>query len=200
VADPRLDAVAQTVRAPKVVPDTIAFHDIAGLGTGAHRGEGLGNPAPGQHPRDRCDRSCRPGSRRSERRPSRSPGRPARRHRADRESRSTPTSSRPSGASNGSRTAKSGDRRAVAETQSFSQLIEALPSWSGPLGPCRPHALEIAGPAAPPDPRQCPLADRDDANAIRGALGDPRPRHPAGAPAAHSPATARAPRAAAAAD
>jgi GTP-binding protein YchF len=43
VADARLDAVAQTVRASKVVPDTIAFHDIAGLVAGAHRGEGLGN-------------------------------------------------------------------------------------------------------------------------------------------------------------
>ncbi len=43
VADPRLDAVAETVKASKVVPDTIAFHDIAGLVAGAHRGEGLGN-------------------------------------------------------------------------------------------------------------------------------------------------------------
>ena len=43
VADDRLDAVAATVRASKVVPDTIAFHDIAGLVAGAHRGEGLGN-------------------------------------------------------------------------------------------------------------------------------------------------------------
>jgi ribosome-binding ATPase len=43
VADERLDAVAETVRASKVVPDTIAFHDIAGLVAGAHRGEGLGN-------------------------------------------------------------------------------------------------------------------------------------------------------------
>jgi GTP-binding protein YchF len=43
VADERLDAVAQTVGASKVVPDTIAFHDIAGLVAGAHRGEGLGN-------------------------------------------------------------------------------------------------------------------------------------------------------------
>ena len=43
VADPRLDAVAQTVGASKIVPDTIAFHDIAGLVAGAHRGEGLGN-------------------------------------------------------------------------------------------------------------------------------------------------------------
>ncbi|MGH2913430.1 MAG: redox-regulated ATPase YchF [Solirubrobacteraceae bacterium] len=43
VADPRLDAVAATVRASRVVPDTIAFHDIAGLVAGAHRGEGLGN-------------------------------------------------------------------------------------------------------------------------------------------------------------
>lgn len=43
VNDERLDAVAQTVRSSKVVPDTIAFHDIAGLVAGAHRGEGLGN-------------------------------------------------------------------------------------------------------------------------------------------------------------
>jgi len=43
VSDERLDAVARTVRASKVVPDTISFHDIAGLVAGAHRGEGLGN-------------------------------------------------------------------------------------------------------------------------------------------------------------
>ena len=43
VTDERLDAVARTVKASKVVPDTIAFHDIAGLVAGAHRGEGLGN-------------------------------------------------------------------------------------------------------------------------------------------------------------
>ncbi len=42
-ADERLEAVARTVRASKVVPDTIAFHDIAGLVAGAHKGEGLGN-------------------------------------------------------------------------------------------------------------------------------------------------------------
>jgi GTP-binding protein YchF len=43
VDDPRLEVVAQTIGASKVVPDTIAFHDIAGLVAGAHRGEGLGN-------------------------------------------------------------------------------------------------------------------------------------------------------------
>ncbi|MBV9605377.1 MAG: redox-regulated ATPase YchF [Solirubrobacterales bacterium] len=43
VRDERLDAVAATVKASRVVPDTIAFHDIAGLVAGAHRGEGLGN-------------------------------------------------------------------------------------------------------------------------------------------------------------
>jgi ribosome-binding ATPase len=43
VTDERLDAVAATVKSSKVVPDTIAFHDIAGLVAGAHRGEGLGN-------------------------------------------------------------------------------------------------------------------------------------------------------------
>ena len=43
VLDERLDAVAEVVGASKIVPDTIAFHDIAGLVAGAHRGEGLGN-------------------------------------------------------------------------------------------------------------------------------------------------------------
>jgi ribosome-binding ATPase len=43
VPDERLDAVAETIGASKVVPDTITFHDIAGLVAGAHRGEGLGN-------------------------------------------------------------------------------------------------------------------------------------------------------------
>ena len=43
VLDPRLDAVAETVGASNVVPDTIDFHDIAGLVAGAHEGEGLGN-------------------------------------------------------------------------------------------------------------------------------------------------------------
>src|SRR5881227_4265249 len=43
VVDDRLDTVAGVVHASKTVPDTIAFHDIAGLVAGAHRGEGLGN-------------------------------------------------------------------------------------------------------------------------------------------------------------
>jgi ribosome-binding ATPase len=43
VHDERLDAVAQTVGASSIVPDTIEFHDIAGLVAGAHQGEGLGN-------------------------------------------------------------------------------------------------------------------------------------------------------------
>ncbi|HET6550608.1 MAG TPA: redox-regulated ATPase YchF [Solirubrobacter sp.] len=43
VRDPRLDQVAETVGASSVVYDTIDFHDIAGLVAGAHKGEGLGN-------------------------------------------------------------------------------------------------------------------------------------------------------------
>ena len=43
VRDPRLDAVGETVGASNLVPDTIDFHDIAGLVAGAHKGEGLGN-------------------------------------------------------------------------------------------------------------------------------------------------------------
>lgn len=43
VEDERMRQVASTVGASKIVWDTIAFHDIAGLVAGAHRGEGLGN-------------------------------------------------------------------------------------------------------------------------------------------------------------
>jgi GTP-binding protein YchF len=43
VEDSRLAAVADTVGASELVHDTIDFHDIAGLVAGAHRGEGLGN-------------------------------------------------------------------------------------------------------------------------------------------------------------
>ena len=43
VEDQRMVEVAQTVGASEIVWDTIAFHDIAGLVAGAHKGEGLGN-------------------------------------------------------------------------------------------------------------------------------------------------------------
>jgi GTP-binding protein YchF len=43
VADERLDRVAAVIGASEVLPDTILFHDIAGLVRGAHAGEGLGN-------------------------------------------------------------------------------------------------------------------------------------------------------------
>jgi ribosome-binding ATPase len=43
VRDERLEAVAATIGASNIVPDTIQVHDIAGLVAGAHKGEGLGN-------------------------------------------------------------------------------------------------------------------------------------------------------------
>jgi GTP-binding protein YchF len=43
VQDERLDKVAALLHASNIVPDTIDFHDIAGLVAGAHTGEGLGN-------------------------------------------------------------------------------------------------------------------------------------------------------------
>ena len=43
VRDERLDAVARTLGSSPITYETIAFHDIAGLVAGAHRGEGLGN-------------------------------------------------------------------------------------------------------------------------------------------------------------
>ena len=43
VPDPRLDAVASVVGSSRTVPETIQFHDIAGLVRGASAGEGLGN-------------------------------------------------------------------------------------------------------------------------------------------------------------
>jgi ribosome-binding ATPase len=43
VPDERLDKLAAALKATPVVPETIEFHDIAGLVRGAHSGEGLGN-------------------------------------------------------------------------------------------------------------------------------------------------------------
>jgi GTP-binding protein YchF len=43
VPDPRLAAVAEAVGASPQVPETIEFHDIAGLVRGASAGQGLGN-------------------------------------------------------------------------------------------------------------------------------------------------------------
>src|SRR3954462_15210250 len=43
VRDRRLDRVAETVGSSEVVYDTVDFHDIAGLVAGASKGEGLGN-------------------------------------------------------------------------------------------------------------------------------------------------------------
>jgi ribosome-binding ATPase len=43
VPDERLERVAETIRSSEVVPETIDFHDIAGLVKGASAGEGLGN-------------------------------------------------------------------------------------------------------------------------------------------------------------
>jgi ribosome-binding ATPase len=43
VPDERLDRVAATVGAERVIHEVIQFHDIAGLVRGAHEGEGLGN-------------------------------------------------------------------------------------------------------------------------------------------------------------
>jgi ribosome-binding ATPase len=43
VPDERLEAVAKVVGADPLIPETIEFHDIAGLVRGASEGEGLGN-------------------------------------------------------------------------------------------------------------------------------------------------------------
>jgi len=43
VRDERLDRVAEVIGSSEVVYDHVNFHDIAGLVAGAHKGEGLGN-------------------------------------------------------------------------------------------------------------------------------------------------------------
>ncbi len=43
VPDPRLDRIAEVLRASEAIHETIEFHDIAGLVPGAAQGEGLGN-------------------------------------------------------------------------------------------------------------------------------------------------------------
>ena len=151
VADERLDAVAETVRASKVVPDTIVFHDIAGLVAGAHKGEGLGNQFLANiretdaivhvvrthgdpnvvHPEGRVDplkdietietELIYADLEQAERRLDRV-----------------------------SKTAKSGDRRAIAEEQWLRQLIEALqagrPARTVPPPADAPDALALLQP------------------------------------------------------
>ena len=43
VPDPRLDTLARLAKSAKIVPTRLSFVDIAGLVSGASRGEGLGN-------------------------------------------------------------------------------------------------------------------------------------------------------------
>ena len=151
VADERLDAVAATVKASKVVPDTIAFHDIAGLVAGAHRGEGLGNRFLANiretdailhvvrthedpnvvHPDGRVDpladietietELIYADLEQAERRLERV-----------------------------AKTAKSGDRRAIAEAQWLTELIEALqagrPARTVPPSPDAPDAIAQLAP------------------------------------------------------
>ena len=85
IPDPRLERVAATLGSSEVVPETIEFHDIAGLVRGASQGEGLGNQfLAAIRETDaichvvRCHASGAVS-------PSRGPRRPARRHRADRD-------------------------------------------------------------------------------------------------------------------
>ena len=81
VPDQRLAAVAEAAGASPQVPETIEFHDIAGLVQGASAGEGLGNRFLGRDPRDRRDLPRRPRPRRRAGPSSRGAGRPGRRRR-----------------------------------------------------------------------------------------------------------------------
>jgi len=56
VPDPRLTALAAIVKPERVLAATVEFVDIAGLVAGASKGEGLGQPVSGSHPRNRCHR------------------------------------------------------------------------------------------------------------------------------------------------
>jgi len=139
------------VRASKIVPDTIAFHDIAGLVAGAHRGEGLGNQFLANiretdaivhvvrvhndpnvvHPEGRVDplkdietietELIYADLEQAERRLERV-----------------------------SKTAKSGDRRAIAEADWLRRLIEALqsgqPARTVPPPPDAPDAMTLLSP------------------------------------------------------
>ena len=67
----------------KLVPATVTFVDIAGLVKGASEGEGLGQPVPHQHPRDRRNHPSRPLLRRKRCDPRLWKSRSNRRHRSD---------------------------------------------------------------------------------------------------------------------
>ena len=186
VADERLDAVAEMVGASKIVPDTIAFHDIAGLVAGAHRGEGLGNQFLANiRETDAIVHVVRAHEDR-ERGPPRGPGRSAGRHRDDRDradlrrpgaGRAPPASAWPS-------TAKAGDRHAVAEAAWLERADR------GAAGrPARAHRAAARrrarrhGAAAAAD-RQAGAVRRQRRRGVRrGPAGDRRARRAPSAPA-----------------
>ena len=117
VADERLERGRRDRRGVEIVPDTIDFHDIAGLVAGAHEGEGLGNQFLANiRETDAIVHVVRAHGD-AERRAPRGPRRPAApTSRRSRPSSCSPTSSRPSGGSSAwTKQARGGDSARVAE-------------------------------------------------------------------------------------
>ena len=151
VPDERLDQVATAARASPAVPDTIQFHDIAGLIGGAHRGEGLGNQFLAHiretdailhvvrahedpqvvHPEGRIDPLADVGTVESELLLADLEQAERRLERAE-------------------RTARSGQRDAVEEERWLRELVEALlagrPARTVPVPADAPDALRLLGP------------------------------------------------------
>ena len=124
------------IGASSIVPDTIAFHDIAGLVARRPRGRGAGQQVPGQHPRDRR-RSCTSSERTTTLviiHPEGSVD-PARGHRDDRD-RARLRRSRAGGATARARRA----HRARRETRRRSPRRHGCARWSTGCKPAAPRA------------------------------------------------------------
>src|ERR1700754_3025708 len=184
VEDVRLDTVADVVRASKIVPDTIAFHDIAGLVAGAHRGEGLGNQFLANiRETDALVHVVRAHTADSVVHPERRVAPLADIDTIETELIYADLEQAERRHERVVRSARGGDRHALAEAQWLAKVIEGPPGGKpAPDGPPPPRSPRRDGPALPADRQAGPVRGQRRGGHRRGPARHRRPRRRAGGP------------------